>query len=404
MARIKQGFLGNASGKLGNVVFSKWRNLETARQYQPDVHDANTHAQQKQRSRMVSLLQFLKPLNKTFIRFFNSSISKGSTPWAKAIQANMQAVNDEGCIIPENFTLGNPKYPPFEITDVTYNPFIDLCSVDYKPTDLSGWNDPYPYIMTSVLGQYKSKSGLPEFDIRYPACYLPPGHFFCSYYDENFEHVFDNWWDGFWLWCMYFDTYDLERTINPNHALTEPIYSRPTSLIEGFNTDITVNPVPVEAFTWEYVQREKKWYLVFKIDIKKTQLVNPKDYTIIFWSVSLQNSEHKQHNAIEWNLSEPIKEFELGEEGFNGSIIGLYALYTNKGEQAGCFNRFYINRGSDGREYPYYEQLFECNYGHPVSFILKGNQCGFCGNLDEMFSDFIQLYEQGIIHDPNQPK
>ena len=70
MARIKQGFLGNASGKLGNIVFSRWRNLETARQYQPDIQDANSPEQQKQRSRMVNLLQFLKPLNKTFIKFF----------------------------------------------------------------------------------------------------------------------------------------------------------------------------------------------------------------------------------------------------------------------------------------------------------------------------------------------
>jgi hypothetical protein len=198
--------------------------------------------------------------------------------------------------------------------------------------------------------------------------------------------------------CNY-DTYNIERHANPNNALTEPAYSKPIPLIEGFNTDITDNPVPLEAFTWEYILRDKKWYLVFKIDIKKTQLKKPADYKIIFWSVGLHDSIHKQSDAIEWKLSETTKEIEIGESGFNGSIIGLYALYTNKSEQAGCFNRFYIDKGSDGNVYPYYDQIFDCNYAHPVSFILHGNQCGFCGSFDELFSDFIQLYEQGIIHD-----
>jgi hypothetical protein len=42
MARLKNGFLGNASGKLGNVVFAKWRDLFTVRSYQPDISDAKT--------------------------------------------------------------------------------------------------------------------------------------------------------------------------------------------------------------------------------------------------------------------------------------------------------------------------------------------------------------------------
>jgi hypothetical protein len=45
MARLSNGFLGTASGKIGNVVFSKWRRIDTARQYQPDIQDANSPAQ-----------------------------------------------------------------------------------------------------------------------------------------------------------------------------------------------------------------------------------------------------------------------------------------------------------------------------------------------------------------------
>ena len=89
MARLSNGFLGNASGKIGNVVFARWRNIFTARQYQPEIQDANTPAQQLQRTRMMALLQFLKPLNKSFIRRFNAALDKNSTPWAVAIKANM---------------------------------------------------------------------------------------------------------------------------------------------------------------------------------------------------------------------------------------------------------------------------------------------------------------------------
>ena len=132
MARIKQGFLGNASGKLGNVVFSKWRDLQTARQYQPDVKDANSPSQQIQRSRMISLLQFLKPLNNNFIKFFNAPEAKGTTAWAKAIKDNMPAVGSDGYIIPKDFKLGNPNHPPFDITNIIYDPFIDCCSFSYN--------------------------------------------------------------------------------------------------------------------------------------------------------------------------------------------------------------------------------------------------------------------------------
>ena len=111
MARLNNGFLGNASGKIGNVVFAKWRKIFTARQYQPEVKDANSPEQQKQRSRMVALLEFLKPINKTFIRFYNAPFSKNSTPWGKAIKDNMQGVSPDGCFNFNNLQLGEPRFP-----------------------------------------------------------------------------------------------------------------------------------------------------------------------------------------------------------------------------------------------------------------------------------------------------
>ena len=34
---------------------------------------------------------------------------------------------------------------------------------------------------------------------------------------------------------------------------------------------------------------------------------------------------------------------------------------------------------------------------------MKDNECGFCGNIYDLFDDFINLYEQGIIHFHTDP-
>ena len=399
MARLTNGFLGNASGKLGNVVFAKWREIYTARQYQPDIHDANSPAQRTQRSRMVALLQYLKPLNKNFISFLNSKVCKGSTPWAKAIKDNMAAVDPAGCLVPEMLSFGNPKYPAVELGEVTYNPFIDQVSLKYSAISHPVSQARYPYIINSVLGRYKSQSGLPEFDTRYPMAMMPSGSFFCSFYDDVHEHVFENWWSNGWFWMMYYDTYDIEMAFNPNDSLTMPKPFSANPIIPGFNTDVPDNPVPAEAFLWEYQQRENVWFLVLSLNLKLCVLPEKHDYTLLLWSLVLKNNTHTQGEPIEWDLKNATCEIEIGPDGIYGSIIGLYNVVNKEGKQVGRFNRVYIDKGSDGTSYPYFDQLFNCNYAHPASFILAGDQCGFCGSIDELFSDFIELWEQGVIHE-----
>jgi hypothetical protein len=403
MALINQGFLGNASGKLGTVVFSKWRDLQTARQYQPDIHDANSEAQKKQRSRMVSLLEFLKPLNKNFIQLFNAQVCKGSTPWAKAIKDNMPAVGPDGSIDPKAFKLGNPKFPQFDISDVSYNPFIDQVSLKYRPVSNPSQDDAFPYLITSVLGKYSNDSGVNEFDTRHLMCALPNGYFYCSFYDDNYEYLYENYWAFGMIWFLYYDTYDLDSIFKPNDTLTEHSVFTPVPIVEGFNTDIKDDLIPFESIKWDYQQKDNKWYIIISIDITKTKIIKAADYTIIFWGVALHDQKHEQSKGLEWTLTETTKEIEIGEQGFSGGVLGLYSVYTNKGKQVSRFNRFYINKGSDGIEHPFFDQIFDCNYAHPSSFILAGEQNGFCGNIDGLFSEFIELLQQGYIKVPDIP-
>jgi hypothetical protein len=404
MARINNGFLGNASGKIGNVVFAKWRDINTARQYQPDVQDANTPAQKRQRSRMVALLQFLKPLNKNFIKLYNAHLAKGSTPWAVAIKANMPGVSPEGCFPLENLRLGEPNLPPCTIVETIYNPFIDQTSFKYGPVPRPTNPNPFPLVAASVLGKYPSDSGMHEFDVRHPKCFLPPGHFFCSIYTETQEWAFDNWWGGGMFWMMFYDTYDMDRFYNPNDGLSEPSYFQPVSLIEGFNTKIKENPVPKDAITWEYQTIEKKNFLVFNIDYKKTKIKNPKDYFIRFWKVALGDGTSQQFDAVDWDLSMKSYKAELIDSIARKATVVLYSVHNKSGEQVACFNRFYIDKNYEGKVLPYFDQLFDTSYSHPSSFVLPGNQCGFCGNINDLFSDFIELWEQGIIHNGDDPE
>ncbi|MFH0865393.1 MAG: DUF6266 family protein [Bacteroidota bacterium] len=404
MARIKQGFLGNASGKLGNVVFARWRRLETARQYQPDIHDANSPGQQKQRNRMVALLEFLKPINKSFIRQYNSPYTKESTPWAKAIRDNMSGVSPEGCFPLQNLKLGVPRYPAPIIENVIYNPFIDQVHFKYQPSGILPHSESLPYHVTSVLGKYATPDGQHEFDVRHLLCMLPDDEFWCSTYDGYEEIVYTNFWHHGVLFFIYYDTYNEKVYQNPFENISSPAYFQPRSLLEGFNTNVKVNLVPSKSITWQYKHEANIWYLDFNINFLKTQLTTPANYTLIFWAVGLVNNAVYPSGPYEWDLQESTYEITLGEHGMPGSAILLYSIFDKKGVQVSRFNRIYIDKGSDENTYPYFDQLFLCNYSHPASFVLSGNQCGFSGNIDELFSDFIELWNQGVIHDPSEPE
>lgn len=399
MARINQGFLGNASGKLGNVVFSKWRDIQTARQYQPDIKDANSLAQQKQRNRMMALLQFLKPLNKTFIKFYNSNVCKESTPWAKAIKDNMKAISSDGCIIPEKITFGNPKFSPFEILETTYDPFIDLLRIKFKPFDISGKNEPFPYLNISVLGRYYSDPNEPAFDTRHLLKSCINLQFECISWDGQCEHTWSNYYSDGWVWFVYVDSDCMEIAKAPIWNASSPLYIKPIPLIEGFNNNFAENLVPVDAISWEYINKENKWYLVVSIDIKKTSIEKPENYTLIIWGLSFINGEYDKSEAFHWSLSEPYVEVEIGDNERDGSIICLYSVYTNEGQQVSIYNRFYIDSGTNGIKHNLHDQLFDSNYATPLSFQLNDNQTGFCGSIDELFGEFIQLYNQGVIYD-----
>ncbi len=401
MARLNNGFLGNASGKIGNVVFAKWRKIFTARQYQPEIKDANSPEQQKQRNKMIALLQFLKPLNKSFITSFNAPSCVNSTPWSKAIKDNMPVVSPEGCILLKDFILGDPRLPQLNIIGASYDPFIDQIQLSYQMPVIPEENNNFPYFGISALGKYKSSDDTPSLDIRHLMCCHPKGSWYCFLSDNMEQSFYLNYWEEGRIWLIIDENNIYKHKPNPFQNIYATAYFEAVPLIGCFNKNVKVNLVPVNALTWEYLQGSNDWYIKFHIDFSKTSLTSPADYTLKLWTVTLSNGNHVISGPYEWDLQECQFEVILGQSGLTGSVICLYSIFNKQNVQVSRFNRFYISNGSNGVVYPYFQQMFDCNYSHPVSFQLSGNQCGFCGSIDEIFSEFIDLWEQGIIT-PNE--
>ncbi|MEI6851408.1 MAG: DUF6266 family protein [Bacteroidota bacterium] len=62
MGKLNQGILGSVYGKVGNIVASKWKNLNTVRGYQPNIHNPQTIDQVAQRKRFATIVKLVRQL------------------------------------------------------------------------------------------------------------------------------------------------------------------------------------------------------------------------------------------------------------------------------------------------------------------------------------------------------
>ncbi|MEI6851542.1 MAG: DUF6266 family protein [Bacteroidota bacterium] len=62
MGKLNQGILGAVYGKVGHVVGSKWKNLNTLRGYQPEVHNPQTTGQVYQRKKLAIVVGLVRQL------------------------------------------------------------------------------------------------------------------------------------------------------------------------------------------------------------------------------------------------------------------------------------------------------------------------------------------------------
>jgi hypothetical protein len=65
MAKFEKGFLGELSGKLGNIVLANWRGISYIRT-RPAENTSNTPAQQKQRTKFTVVTSFVNGIHSVF--------------------------------------------------------------------------------------------------------------------------------------------------------------------------------------------------------------------------------------------------------------------------------------------------------------------------------------------------
>lgn len=90
MGKLRNGFFGGFSGKVGNVVGARWKDIEYIRSLPSKVHDPKTDEQIKQRSRFSLIMDFQKTITQ-FIRVGFQAYANGRmTAFNAATSYNMK--------------------------------------------------------------------------------------------------------------------------------------------------------------------------------------------------------------------------------------------------------------------------------------------------------------------------
>jgi hypothetical protein len=88
MGKINQGILGGFTGKVGNVIGGNWKGIDYMRVKPANVANPRTDDQLDQRSRFVTVLQFLQPM-KDFIKVGFKKYAIKMTEFNSAMSYNL---------------------------------------------------------------------------------------------------------------------------------------------------------------------------------------------------------------------------------------------------------------------------------------------------------------------------
>ena len=89
MAKYKQGVHGSYSGRVGNVISSKWKSINVLKIRPAQVNNPNTEKQQKQRSKFGLIMQFLNA-NRLLVRTGFKPYAIDMTEVNAALAANIK--------------------------------------------------------------------------------------------------------------------------------------------------------------------------------------------------------------------------------------------------------------------------------------------------------------------------
>lgn len=89
MGVINQGILGGVSGKVGNVVGGNWKGIDYLRIMPASIANPQTPAQMDQRSKFITVINFLQPV-KDFIKVGFKNYAVKMTQFNSAMSYNLK--------------------------------------------------------------------------------------------------------------------------------------------------------------------------------------------------------------------------------------------------------------------------------------------------------------------------
>ena len=109
MATFKQGILGGFSGKVGGVIGSSWKGIDTMRSQPSSVTNPRTNAQVANRSRFKSVSQLAAAMLTTIVKPLNDRFAQKMSGFNDFCQRNASAFNSLGVFVPANLVLSRGK-------------------------------------------------------------------------------------------------------------------------------------------------------------------------------------------------------------------------------------------------------------------------------------------------------
>lgn len=118
MATFKQGILGGFSGKVGGVIGSSWKGIDTMRSQPSSVTNPRTNAQVSNRTRFKSVSQLAAAMLTTIVKPLNDRFAQKMSGFNDFCQRNASAFDALGAFVPANLVLSRGKLSaPAEIEE-----------------------------------------------------------------------------------------------------------------------------------------------------------------------------------------------------------------------------------------------------------------------------------------------
>lgn len=136
MATFKQGILGGFSGKVGGVIGSSWKGIDTMRSQPSSVTNPRTNAQVANRTRFKSVSQLAAAMLTTIVKPLNDRFAQKMSGFNDFCQRNAPAFDALGAFVPANLVLSKGKLSaPAELEEIVTSYTEAVCNFS---TDLVG--------------------------------------------------------------------------------------------------------------------------------------------------------------------------------------------------------------------------------------------------------------------------